>query len=679
VYGYSEPCYDEYYFRKMGESGGRGGNGGRAGCGGVSGFGGQTLIFAYKNRMNQKKESSSSANRAQPGKNGKEGNGGKNGNTVIVIHHNRNIKVDRIAYVQPDYLSAESGVEPTECSPLPYKPSVPSKPIALYQLETEYLNFMNEQHSAQIHSNLMNRSFLNHIMNQASEVPSLHQLIKRVEALTSNEPLKIGGGNELLRSMLVAINSYSAKNEDEQLVANITSAAVLSAIHRNKVAQQTNIVVDLQSFLEQSVKVSDNWVSLASQVQKSEYTDDYTKSYKSRIKHASEVLDELQRDIEENHVDMSENIEKVLDEIEKLITEKKTNSEDLNRKKSELQDSLIKQQIFEFLKVVFTTLSLTATAAVVPSAAPFVVLAVGAGTTVLDSLAEDIPAVPFKPKDRVWADALALSLDGISQCNKYSESGLIKSERPKRSLKETMTKVETGQKTVKAFGDLVTPVARSVSQAYKNGKQKPKTMRLMEEAIKRNLADMHNLERARNEISCLNRELVDAVFKNISDHTKDQAGKSSVYLRMSKYKLKRIIDDFRAVMFQLVQHFESKGLVDTTIKSLENAIITINDVNGLSEAYNDQIKFATYIADITKPTATSIHADYERQVASLKKTILINVISQKYEQALKALGFWSFPFYCHNTELAMASHNSVQTDVAGKLKTLLDLVKSDKV
>jgi len=645
VYGYSEPCYDEYYFRKMGESGGRGGNGGRAGCGGVSGFGGQTLIFAYKNRMNQKKESSSSANRAQPGKNGKEGNGGKNGNTVIVIHHNRNIKVDRIAYVQPDYLSAESGVEPTECSPLPYKLSVPSKPIALYQLETEYLNFMNEQHSAQIHSNLMNRSFLNHIMNQASEVPSLHQLIKRVEALTSNEPLKIGGGNELLRSMLVAINSYSAKNEDEQLVTNITSAAVLSVIHRNKVAQQTNIVVDLQGFLEQSVQVSDNWVSLASQVQKSEYTDDYTKSYKSRIKHASEVLDELQRDIEENHVDMSENIEKVLDEIEKLITEKKTNAEDLNRKKSELQD----------------------------------VLAVGAGTTVLDSLAEDIPAVPFKPKDRVWADALALSLDGISQCNKYSESGLIKSERPKRSLKETMTKVETGQKTVKAFGDLVTPVARSVSQAYKNGKQKPKTMRLMEEAIKRNLADMFNLERARNEISCLNRELVDAVFKNISDHTKDQAGKSSVYLRMSKYQLKRIIDDFRAVMFQLVQHFESKGLVDTTIKSLENAIITINDVNGLSEAYNDQIKFATYIADITKPTATSIHADYERQVASLKKTILINVISQKYEQALKALGFWSFPFYCHNTELAMASHNSVQTDVAGKLKTLLDLVKSDKV
>ena len=163
----------------------------------------------------------------------------------------------------------------------------------------------------------------------------------------------------------------------------------------------------------------------------------------------------------------------------------------------------------------------------------------------------------------------------------------------------------------------------------------------MEEAIKRNLADMYNLERARNEISCLNRELVDAVFKNISDHTKDQAGKSGVYLRMSKYKLKRIIDDFRAVMFQLVQHFESKGLVDTTIKSLESAIITINDVNGLSEAYNDQIKFATYIADITKPTATSIHADYEKQVASLKKTILTNVISQKYEQALKAFSFWS--------------------------------------
>jgi len=250
--------------------------------------------------MNQTHKSSSSANRAQPGKRGKVGEGGINGHSVMVNHtvkyrFNQPVVSSDHELVPPESRSAESGVEPTECSSLSQKPSVPSEPIALYRLETEYLNFMNEQHSAQIHSNLMNRSFLNNIMNHASEVPSLHQLIKRVEALTSNEPLKSGGGNKLLRSMLVAIDTYHTENRDEQLVANITRAAVLSNIYRNKAAQQTNIVVDLQSFLEQGVEASSKLESLAIQVQRSEYIEDYTKSYKSRIKQASEALDELKR------------------------------------------------------------------------------------------------------------------------------------------------------------------------------------------------------------------------------------------------------------------------------------------------------------------------------------------------------------------------------------------------
>jgi len=683
-------------------SGGRGGNGGRGGCGGVSGYSGQSVIIAYKNRMNEKKRSSSSANRGQSGQKGKAGRGGRDGlimisrkgrKAIIKLSAMSDGIMDTIQKRHNIYYTKETGdsfnefgvKSVTECSPIPYKPSVPSKPIALYQLETAYLNFMNEQNSVLIHSSLMNRPILYQIMNQTSEVPSLHQLIERVEALTSNEPPKSGGGNKLLQNMLVAIDSYSAKHDREQLVANITCAAVLSNIYRNKAAQQTNIVVNLEGFLEQSVKVSDNWESLsetlASQDQRNKYRDEYTKNYESRIKETNQVLDELQRDIEENHVDMSENIEKVLDEIEKLKVDNQKNAEDLNQKKSELQESLKKQQILGIFKTVFTTLSLIATAAVaivVPPAAPFVGLAAGVGTTVIDSLAEDIPAVPFKPKDRVWADALALDLDGISQCDKYSESGLKKIQRQKRSVKETMTKIETGQKTVKTFGDLITPVARSVSQAFRNGKQKPEKMRLIEEAIKRNLADMHNLEKARKEISCLNQGLVGAVFNNISGDVKNQAGKSGVYLRMSKYKLQRTIDDFKAEMSKLIKHFESKGQVDTTFKRLENTILAINDVYGLSEAYNDQIKLAFYIADITKPTALITH-EYESQVKSLKKKILASVVSQRYEQARRAFSLTSFPFFCAYDETSKASHNSLQTEVKNKLKTLLDLVKEDKV
>jgi hypothetical protein len=131
-------------------------------------------------------------------------------------------------------------------------------------------------------------------------------------------------------------------------------------------------------------------------------------------------------------------------------------------------------------------------------------------------------------------------------------------------------------------------------------------------------------------------------------------------------------------MFQLIKYFESQGQVDTTFKRLENAILAINDVYGLSEAYNDQIKLAFYIADITKPTVR-IPAEYELQVASLKKKILASAISQKYEQARRAFGFRSFPFFCVYDKRVKASANSLQTEVKDKLETLLELVKQDKV
>jgi len=350
-----------------------------------------------------------------------------------------------------------------------------------------------------------------------------------------------------------------------------------------------------------------------------------------------------------------------------LKEKNEANRDALIRKKGELQESLAKQKMLGIFKIAITTIEMVATCAVAivaPPAVPLVKVGAGLAGAAVDSLAEDIPVISVNPQDKIWADALARDV-ASKQCNNYPESG---HKRLKRSADLVATIVPS-----------LVPVAQSVVGLSKNNKAGADKMELVKEAIERNLADMQNLERAENAISCLKTDLIAEMFDKLSGDINDQAGRSGVQLRMSKYKLKRIIDDFRAVMFQLVQHFESKGLVDTTIKRLENAILTINDVYGLSEAYNDQIKLATYIAEITKPEATHIPADYEIQVASLKKTILTNVISQKYEQALKAFGFWSFPFYCHNTELATASHNSVQTDLAGKLKTLLDLVKSDKV
>jgi len=304
------------------------------------------VIIAHQNRINVTKESSYTQKHGRKGESGNVGSGGRNGATAkikkgLIIKsgskHVKNFSGSRIyqreneRFLVESNTYAASGNESNECSHLDLKPSAPSEPIAIYQLETEYLKFTNDQSTKLVHSDLMNRPFLYNIINGTSEMPSLHQLIERVEVLTPNEPLKNVGGNEiLLRKILPVIDSYSAKTETVQLVGNFTRAAVLSAIYRHKAAQQTNIVVDLQSFLEQSISFSDEWESLteslASEVHRKKSIVEYTKSYESRIKQANDVLVELQRDIDLNHVDMSENIEKAADEIIKLKEKKQTDA-----------------------------------------------------------------------------------------------------------------------------------------------------------------------------------------------------------------------------------------------------------------------------------------------------------------------------------------------------------------
>jgi hypothetical protein len=733
----------KYYFGEE-FKGVPGGNGGRAGCGGETGFSGKIMLITHQNKINEKKESIKIKNLGPQGERGKVGRGGKNGAKAMIMKgYNievcgfgsdscKNEKSESKYFTVASNTYADSGIESNECSRLEYKPSAPSDPIALYQLETEYLKFTNSLSSKLVQSDLMNRRFLYHIMNETTEVPSLLQLIERTEALARNEALKYAGGNEmLLRKMLVAIESYSAKTGEAQLVANFTRVAVLSAINLHKASQQTNIVVDLQSFLEQSItfsdklqSVSDEWESLteslASQVHRKKSIVEYSKSYESRIKQVNEVLFELQKDIEVSHVDMSDNIKNVLAEIEEIKKKNQQNADELNRKKKELQESLKKEQILEIIKLVWNLATVVATAAVAvvaPSATPIVGFASTLVTTGL-GFAENAPALSINPGDRQWADDLAFDLERSQQCNKNPTRELSKSERTKRSIqldmtktdmtitdmakidmtktdmtiidmpkidmtkiditKIYMTKIETGQITQKTFGDMLNPPLRSALDIYKKDKAGKDKVKLIEEAMANNRADMHNLNRAKDQISCLNGEIIKTMFTNISDMVRNQSDQSGVYLRMSKYKLKRIIDVSKAEMFQLIKHFESKGLVDTTFKRLENAILAINDVYGLSEAYNDKIKLASYIADITKPTVR-IPGEYEWQVTSLKKKILADVILYKYEQARRVFGLRSFPFFCVYDERAKASTHSLQTDVKGKLKTLLDLVKDDKV
>lgn len=108
------------------------------------------------------------------------------------------------------------------------------------------------------------------------------------------------------------------------------------------------------------------------------------------------------------------------------------------------------------------------------------------------------------------------------------------------------------------------------------------------------------------------------------------------------------------------------------ISRTENALHSIINIQSRIETFFQQNEFASFMSSIIQNENTSlIPTEFKDKLDSLKIIIHNNLIEERFQQAVDACNYWSFPFHCEYTRNI--------TNYVIQLEELLDYVKKDKV
>ena len=151
-----------------------------------------------------------------------------------------------------------------------------------------------------------------------------------------------------------------------------------------------------------------------------------------------------------------------------------------------------------------------------------------------------------------------------------------------------------------------------------------------------------------------------------------------------KWEIGRELNNFKNNILSLVNVFDGKTEIENTIRCTENSISTVIDIYSRIEAYRQDIGLASFISDMTE-TEVQIHTnsshEIESQILKLEQEVAINIIKQRYKNALKSFEYWSFPFFNEvMKEIKKDDLNSENTTIKYEktLKRLTDIVTNDK-
>lgn len=178
-----------------------------------------------------------------------------------------------------------------------------------------------------------------------------------------------------------------------------------------------------------------------------------------------------------------------------------------------------------------------------------------------------------------------------------------------------------------------------------------------------------------------------SLFKEMSSEmisfTNNLTNNSYALLDFKRLKIKETLKDLKKKIFILTSNFEANEKIKNTISRIDDAILTIIDIQSRIEGYVQQNEFANYMSAITKDEDTLfIPTEYAEQIKELKKSIQKNIIEERFQQALDAFKYWSFPSHCDYTQnITVNGHESIEDKIknyALNLDTLLDHVKKDK-
>ena len=251
--------------------------------------------------------------------------------------------------------------------------------------------------------------------------------------------------------------------------------------------------------------------------------------------------------------------------------------------------------------------------------------------------------------------------------NKYKqmrEEAKAKYEVKNKNIDKTNQYLEDTSKTLKAV-KVISEVYKDVSDTQRIGNEQIK--RITEE-MEKNAGYYQTLDKMEKSFNEFQNGMFKQVRNEINDFAEGLNSKSSLHLDLSKYEITKKLDDLRGGMIDVMDKIGDNLKLTNSINRMEQAFKTMIDIYKGIEAFKQQIEFTNLIADLTRTELqVGIPNEYQAEINSLKKSIQKNIIKEKYQKAVEAYKYYSFPFYCEKMEdLKLVSSNDENSNESSR-------------
>lgn len=550
----------------------------------------------------------------------------------------------------------------------------------------------------------------------------ISNLIKRSELLNAYE----------YRHYLAILKDSIFFIEQDKIIIDYILATITSTLIRHKSKEDSLFIIDVKKCIDLTLRTFLNQISsntsLAQQEIRATYAQNYENNLLKKITDSNQLILTLQKDIELNEKEIDNELIKVIKEIDKLKEESETEQEKLN-----IQFNKLKQNLY--FKVILLTYKIRTSGLVF--AGPKGMVAAGVIYAGLDGLETIMQVKDYKSKlnaSNEFIESLKKYLNEQNdvetkkidkelktlekKVNKKSVSGTTKEridklpdskEKYKLELKyeeNVYTSKVSAMKRVdkKKHAQNVKGIKNKISNAGLNEKLDKVTnvvnvlemvddlfdeynlsdqeIKNIKEEIEKNSESFSALDEMKNKLD----ELRIGTMESVRDELDLLNGSSVAVLDFKKWTISVKLGDLKSDMFGLVNGLENKKQIEKLFERIEIAIDTMIQIYKHIEGFIQQSELVNYMNKLLNiPNNQKTMLPYRDVITKFENVILKNLITEKYEQALKAFSYWSFPFFCeytHNIEMPNSNKIKNVNDMISKysivMSKLLEIIDSSE-
>lgn len=647
-----------YYYGDEGNYGTQGGNAGRGGHGGYSGLQGNIISINRKGLFNLTQSEVVPNSYGNHGKSGEPGRGGQQGDTAVKGYYSRQCNVlsgivlgagvfftwgasaagcipvengfyDEYSHYRTSDSYASSGLRVTEKNSNGIQKPTKNE-INIDEKKNEYLKFVNKEIKSNFKNKRLLRNYHDFIKNVIITEYSSYDisfLIEQAEIL-----LKSNNNNRHLISLQNEITKMIQNkqlSQTERSVLGYIRATLSSLIMRYNSAHEKALVINLEKYIELTFSQINNWTSLFKQNLTEVYRINYENNLKNKIKESNYQIEMLKKDIQTNQNELNKDLFRIIEEIDQLKKDVQEQDSRLINKREELSKTLRMKTLISAVQICTTMMSF-----------------LGPQTALIGSLA----------------------YAGIGALNKNSLEYL-------KEFQVYQDDLTNKKQSLEAYNSIKNEIIDSISARNLGAAE----IQIVQSEINSNSQRYPKFYAAEKKID----EMQNMFFSQINNEINSFNNTNDLFKQL---KIKERLIDLKNKIFLISDSFDGHRKVLNTINRIENGILTMIDIQNRIETYVQQNEFANYLTNIYHPS--NIPVEYKAKIDLLEKCIHENIIEERYQQALDAFKYWSFPFYCeytqvnnnflHYNETAISSIDLKIKNYGKHLEKLLNDVKNDE-